>query len=189
MTSRKNVQRAIRMNSWVFFVVVLMFLAACKPKIEKQEIKLYVPPTGMPKPTATQLVAVQPAAPVVHEPTATMLCSNILSFVDDVTIPDGTAVEPGGKLDKRWLLENTGTCNWHDGYSLKLIAGPDMGANPAQKLYPARSGAKFKARIVFTAPDEPGTYRSAWQAFDPDGNPFGDPFYIEIVVTSEKPDE
>jgi hypothetical protein len=37
-------------------------------------------------------------------------------------------------------------------------------------------------RMVFTAPQEAGTYRSAWQAYDPDGGPFGDPFYIEIVV-------
>ncbi len=34
-----------------------------------------------------------------------------------------------------------------------------------------------------------GTYRSAWQAYDPDGLPFGDPFFIEIEVVDEPPSE
>jgi hypothetical protein len=40
--------------------------------------------------------------------------------------------------------------------------------------------------MVFTAPSEAGTYRSAWQAHDPSGEPFGDLFFIEFVV-SEQP--
>jgi hypothetical protein len=33
-----------------------------------------------------------------------------------------------------------------------------------------------------TAPVEPGTFRSAWQARDPAGELFVDPFFIEIVI-------
>jgi hypothetical protein len=51
-----------------------------------------------------------------------------------------------------------------------------------QALYPARSGSEVALRIVFSAPQEPGYYQSAWQAFDPKDVPFGDPFYIEILV-------
>jgi hypothetical protein len=35
---------------------------------------------------------------------------------------------------------------------------------------------------VFKAPSEPGSYRSAWQAYNPQGEPFGDPFFIDFVV-------
>jgi hypothetical protein len=58
---------------------------------------------------------------------------------------------------------------------------------PEQALYPARSGTQVELRIVFTAPNEPGIYRSAWQAHDPEGQPFGDQFFIEIVVEALAP--
>jgi hypothetical protein len=88
----------------------------------------------------------------------------------------------GTALDKRWQVRNSGTCNWDLGYRVKLIAGPAMAAPIEQTLYPARSGSEATLRILYTAPTEPGTYRSAWQAYDPQGEPFGDPFFIEVIV-------
>ena len=58
-----------------------------------------------------------------------------------------------------------------------------MGAPELQALYPARSGFEAVIRIVFIAPSDPGIYRSEWQAFDPQDVPFGDPIYIDIVVS------
>ncbi|MFN2280410.1 MAG: NBR1-Ig-like domain-containing protein [Anaerolineales bacterium] len=54
-----------------------------------------------------------------------------------------------------------------------------------QALYPARQATKAVLEIIFTAPDNPGRYNSWWQAYDPDGNRFGDPVYLEISVVSE----
>jgi hypothetical protein len=85
-------------------------------------------------------------------------------------------------LDKRWKVLNSGTCNWDDTYQLRLSAGSELGLPTIQKLYPARSGTEAMIRIVFNAPSEPGTYRSAWQTFDPGGAPFGDMIYVEFVV-------
>ena len=79
-------------------------------------------------------------------------------------------------------VENNGNCNWSQGYRVRLIAGPELGAQKEQALFPARSGTRTAIRIVFKAPKEPGTYRSAWQAITPQGEPFGDPFFIEIKV-------
>jgi hypothetical protein len=36
--------------------------------------------------------------------------------------------------------------------------------------------------MLLTAPTEPGTYHSAWQAYNPDGEAFEEPVYIEIMV-------
>jgi hypothetical protein len=88
----------------------------------------------------------------------------------------------GGEIPKRWEVENSGSCNWQENYRVRLIAGSEMSAQPEQALHPARSGTRAVIRIVFKAPPEPGAYRSAWQAFNPQGEPFGDPFFIEILV-------
>jgi hypothetical protein len=116
-------------------------------------------------------------------PTPTPTCVSDLRFIEDITIPDGTEVAPGERLDKRWKVENAGTCNWDGRYHLKLIAGPDMGVSPQQALYPALSGTEAVIRMVFVAPQEPGSYRSAWGAFDPGENLFGETFFIDFVVT------
>jgi hypothetical protein len=99
-----------------------------------------------------------------------------------LTIADGSQVTAGATIDKRWEVQNSGSCNWTDGYTLRLIAGIDLGANPEQALYPARSGTTAVIRLVFQAPIETGTYRSAWQAYAPSGEAFGDPIFIDFNV-------
>ncbi len=137
----------------------------------------FLPPTLAPTSTPT----IPPTrTPVEDESPAD--CTNVLSFLKDLTIPDGTGVQPGQKLDKQWKIINNGTCNWGEAYTLRLIAGPEMGVNPEQPLFPARVGSPVTIQIEFTAPTEPGSYRSAWQAYTPGGEPFGDPIFIEIVV-------
>jgi hypothetical protein len=92
-------------------------------------------------------------------------------------------VNPGESLDKRWEVQNNGTCNWNQDYRVKLIAGPGMGIPIQRALIPALSGTEVIIRMVLIAPDEPGNYRSAWQAYGPQDIPFGDPFFIDIVVS------
>jgi hypothetical protein len=115
-------------------------------------------------------------------PSPTPSCINNLWFLADVTIPDGTVVAPGQRLDKRWKVQNNGTCNWGEDYQVKLIAGPGMGVPVQQALIPALSGTEVVIRMVFIAPQETGSYRSAWQAYDSMDVPFGDPFFIDVVV-------
>jgi hypothetical protein len=99
-----------------------------------------------------------------------------------VTIPDYSIVAPGSTLDKQWLVQNSGSCNWDNRYRLRLIEGDALGASPEQALFPARAGLQATLRIVFTAPPEAGEYLSEWQAFDAQGIPFGESFFIKIVV-------
>jgi hypothetical protein len=120
-------------------------------------------------------------------PSATPACSNQLTYLQDLTIPDGATVKPGEILDKRWRVQNSGTCNWNESYRLRLISGPDLGAPGEQALYPARSGTELTLRILFLAPAEAGSYRSAWQAYSPEGELFGDPIYIEFIVATTVP--
>jgi hypothetical protein len=132
---------------------------------EAPRIPTYTPP---PEPTAS--------------PLSTPPCTDGLEFIEDLTIPDETVVPPAANLEKQWSVQNSGSCNWDARYRLKLVGGLELGAVQEQALYPARAGTLATLRITFIAPDQPGNYTTAWQAFGPDGQPFGDAIYMEITV-------
>lgn len=181
-------QRYRWLGQWIIlFLGFLLSLSACGAKGEATPTSdVYRPPTQA---VTITLLPVFTPEPDVERPTPEPACTNTLWFFQDLTIPDGTQVSPGERLDKRWLVQNAGTCNWDERYQIHLEAGSNMGVPAEQRLFPARSGLELTIRMNFIAPDEPGTYRSAWQAYDPDGVPFGDPFFIEVVVVDNSPSE
>lgn len=150
---------------------------------------LFVPPGGhvlslSPTPLpADQYSLLATATPSAAAPLPVSPCRNNLQFLEDLTIPDGTLVAPGSLLDKQWRVKNSGDCHWDSRYRLRLVNGEALGATPEQALYPARAGTEAVLRIQFTAPLEAGVYRSEWQAYAPDNTPFGDPVFIEIIVS------
>jgi hypothetical protein len=143
------------------------------PTIQATSGPLFAFATETPRPTPEQV-----------GPLPTPTCSHILTYLEDLTIPDGSQVRPGEVLDKRWLVQNNGTCNWNESYRLKLISDPVENVPAEQALYPARSGSQAIIQITFTAPAEEGILRSAWQAYSPEGEAFGDPIYIEVLVVA-----
>jgi hypothetical protein len=184
--SAKQSRAGIVKPPYLSLLIIAFLITACDSQTTPT---LYIPPTQ----NITQVFAtqVQPASkldPVTPtappQPSPSPDCTPGLLFLEDLSIPDGSSVNPGDLLDKRWLVENIGSCNWDNKFSLRLIAGPELGAPPENALFPARSGTQVEIRILFTAPQEPATYRSAWQAHDPQGKIFGDPIFIEIVVAN-----
>ena len=163
----------------------LLSAPACAPRATPT---LFLPPTAAP----ALLAGAASAVPATSTPAAASatptslatptLCTNDLQFVQDMSVPDGTAVTAGQPVDKQWLVTNTGTCNWGAGYLLKLVSGEAMGAPAEQALYPARAGAPATLRILFTAPREAGVHSGAWQAFAPDGAAFGEAVFIQVNV-------
>ncbi len=109
-------------------------------------------------------------------------CTNDLTFVDDITYEDNTVVFSNQSIDKQWLVQNSGTCNWDATYRLVLVGGEAQGAQTESPLYPARAGAQATLRVIFSAPLTAGLYQSAWQAYAPDGFAFGDTIYVIIIV-------
>jgi len=107
---------------------------------------------------------------------ATPACQEGLRYLADITVPDGTIVASGEAIDKQWQVENSGTCNWNERYRLRRISGPPLDAPDEQALYPARSGTQAVIQVLLVAPPDPGTYRSAWQAYNPQGEPLATPF-------------
>jgi hypothetical protein len=191
--------RSIKSTSFLI-VLVGILLVACTPESTKLQpeneknltnpdqnsgdsilILTAAPDTPLAPPLPSPTVTEQPPTDT-PSPTATLICDNNLEFLRDITIPDGTQVLRGAIIKKSWLVENNGSCNWGIHHRLRLIEGPSLGAVTEQALYPARSGTQVMIQIVFTAPLEPGRHRSAWGAYSPQGDQFGDIIYIEIVV-------
>jgi hypothetical protein len=172
-------------SSLICFFWIAFVLVACSGQATPT---IYIPAEQVNFPVANTPTAI--ATEVVDQaqdsriPTTSPECTSSLLFLQDITIPDGTRVQPEESLDKRWLVENNGTCNWDRRFSLRLIAGLDMGVDQDLALFPARSGSQVEIQIRFTAPQEIGLHRSAWQAVDPGGNLFGDTIFIEIEVSN-----
>jgi hypothetical protein len=169
-------------------VLTLFFISACSPAPTPTPFR---PPTVQ-APLIEPTLIIHPTREVVviqSTPLPTIIptvnpddCSNNLTFVEDVTIPDNMFATFGLMLDKQWLVQNSGTCNWNSAYRLKHIGGAGLGAPEEIALYPAKAGSQATIQILFTAPFSEGAYDSAWQAIDPNGNAFGDPIYIRIAV-------
>jgi hypothetical protein len=110
-------------------------------------------------------------------------------FVADVTIPDGTYMEPGTAFVKTWRLKNSGSCTWSTSYSLvfdsgEKMSGPDSVAFP--KLVPP--GQSVDLTVSLKAPVTGGTYRGYWKLRNAFGSLFGigtahvNAFWVEIRV-------
>jgi len=171
----------------------LILASACTPRATQTP---FIPPTAqvpLIEPafiiTPTQaIVQVQNTPlPTIVIPTATVNaadCINNLTYISDITVPDGTSVAYGASIDKQWLVQNSGTCSWNAEYRLRHVGGAVLGAPEELALYPARSGTQATLQITFTAPFTDGDYESAWQAFDPAGIAFGDLVYMRINAVS-----
>lgn len=158
-------------------IIFAYLLSACGGQVAR------IPENPFLAPSLAPMIQISPTrSPETSDPTETISCIDKLKFVEDLTVPDGTRFAPRATIEKVWLVRNEGTCNWDTGYTLRLISGPDMGAEAEQALFPARSGTEVEIRLFFFAPGAPGSYVSKWQAFDPAGEPFGDLIFVDIVV-------
>ena len=177
--------RFIQRNSFFMLTAVLAasLLIGCnslRPRVElpaNEQAAVFVPPT-----LASVSLATATPDPANTSNSQGQNCTSDLTYVDALSIPDGTSVEPGTTIDKQWDVKNSGNCDWDESYSARLIEGPDLGATNPQAITPLRAGVEVVIRIVFTAPQEPGNYVSIWQAYGPNGEAFGQFFSIEINV-------
>jgi hypothetical protein len=112
-------------------------------------------------------------------------CTNIASFVADLTIPDDTEITAGESFTKTWQLYNNGDCTWGPSYSLVFVSGEQMDAPESTPLPVVEPGSTVDLSLLMVAPAESGDYRGDWQLRDPNGLLFGpgdDPIWVQIVV-------
>lgn len=151
-------------------------------------------PTQTPVPTtATSIPTNTPIPPTASQtplPTATAVSyCDWVTFITDVTIPDGTKVAPGETFTKVWRLKNRGTCTWTADYMLVFVRGDQMGGTTAVHL-PGNvaPGQTVDVSVTLIAPDKRGGYVGYWMLRNPSGALVGygvsanQAFYVDIEV-------
>ena len=104
-------------------------------------------------------------------------------LVQDVTIADGTIVNPDTSFVKIWEITNDGNTSWPVGTQLRPISAIRLSAQASYEIQPVGAGESLKISVEMVSPVEPGKYRSFYRLFHPDTvTPFGDIIWVDIVV-------
>lgn len=149
--------------------------------------------------SATNTVGSEPVntVEVVNPPTATVTATatvtltpipcNLATFVADVTIEDGTEIEPGTAFTKTWRIRNVGSCTWTSGYSLIFDHGDQMGGPASIQLTGSSipPGGEVDVSVDLVVPAAEGEYKGYWKFRESGGAIFalttGNPVSVEIV--------
>jgi hypothetical protein len=178
-------------NIFVASASLLILLAAgcirpSRPDPQSSDLPVFVAPT------IVVIQAVTPGSNLPTQPIPTAAptsslnspdCVDDFTFINDLNYPDGTEVSHASIIQKQWIVQNSGTCTWTSGYTIRNVDGPAMSANPSQALTSAVPGSQVTIAITFIAPTQPGEYKSSWQAFNPSGQSFSKSLWIDIIVT------
>ena len=152
---------------------------------------LYQEPASNPnsyEPTAAQtdIPTTIPATP-----TAVTRC-DLVSFVADVSVPDGTTFGPSTSFVKTWRLKNIGTCTWTTSYSLVFVSGDPMG-NTSAIVMPTNvaPGGTVDVSVTLTSPAAAKSYAGYWMLKNASGVMFGfgptasKSFWVKINVACQ----
>lgn len=146
-------------------------------------------PTNTPEPSPTATSTETPTPTLSPTPVPTPVPPDWVVFVQDVTIPDGTALVGGEPFTKIWRLMNAGSRTWTVDYDLIFLSGDRMSAAAAVAMpRTVRPGETVDVAVRLIAPAAPGTYRGNWILRNASGGIFGvgneanRPFWVEIKV-------
>lgn len=106
------------------------------------------------------------------------------AFEGDVTVPDGTAIEPGARFIKTWNVRNSGAEAWPSGAKLVHVANEDLSVESGRgvDVVPLDAGSIAPLSVEMVAPDVSGRVRSTWRLQTVDGRYFGTKMWCEINV-------
>ncbi len=137
-----------------------------------------VPSNPNPTPVPSNPPSASPTAP------ASAACTNVATFVADVTMPDHTAVAAGQAFVKTWRLRNRGTCTWGPGYSFTFVSGRAMTTSNSAAVPTTPPEATADFSIPMTAPTTNGAVQGFWQLRAPNGAVFGPRVWALVNVGS-----
>ncbi|KAJ1945946.1 hypothetical protein FBU59_002164 [Linderina macrospora] len=108
-------------------------------------------------------------------------------FVEDVTIPDGTAVGAGEPFVKIWSVANMSEYEWPQGTMLVHMDGEPTipGRKKAVAVIVGKRYEQIGVAVDLVAPEKPGKYISKWRLMTPTGQYFGSGLWCSIAVPED----
>ena len=147
--------------------------------------------TGLPINTVAPLTALPTNTPFSLTPVGpTKELCDAMSFVADITVLDGTHMNPGQVFDKTWRVQNTGPCEWTANYLIAFGWGTPsdptawMGSTIWKSITSTtvKSGEIIDITLTLTAPSAAGDYTGVWRLQNDRGTKFGTPLTVVITV-------
>jgi len=166
-----------------------IFTAAFQTLSAQQATQLALtPPTETPLPSPSPTLASLPTQSggfLFGSPTASggAVGCDSSSYVKDVTIPDGTIMDPGKSFIKTWSLLNNGTCNWSTSYQLTFVTGNQMNGATTAIPNAVPAGQQAQVSVSLTAPATAGSYTGWWRMQNDKGQYFGNSISVVITVS------
>ncbi|KAK3844076.1 MAG: hypothetical protein J3R72DRAFT_82419 [Linnemannia gamsii] len=135
-----------------------------------------------------KLVEISTTSEILSEPVTRQNLATAM-FVKDININDGTVIQAGSQFLKIWEMSNPGTGEWPKDTVLQFVGGDrmftDVDTNktaPYFQISLAAVGESVCVTADLKAPPQPGRYVSYWRLVAPDGEPFGNCVWCDIVV-------
>ncbi len=162
---------------------ILVALSACQSATPTPTATA-LPPTLTP--TAAPATPTATAVAPTEVPTVAGPCTNLASFVADVTVPDYTHFDKRAAFVKTWRVKNVGTCSWTSDYKAAYSRGDALGAPASIALSDTAPGATLDISANMTAPAIDGKFEIFYQLTDATGDPMqidaGDSIWALITV-------
>jgi hypothetical protein len=116
---------------------------------------------------------VKTAFPALTSTPIASSCDKV-TFIEDVTIPDGLKINAGSTFTKTWRLMNSGTCTWGKDYRIVFVGGTAMdgvSSTPLNKV--VVPGGTTDISVNLKAPTSSGLYTGYWMLQNTTGWRFG----------------
>ena len=104
------------------------------------------------------------------------------TLVSDVTIPNGTKLDPGEVFTKTWQVKNSGTCVWTSDFKITFVGGDLLGSDTTKIRKRVEPGATAEISLPMVVPGGSGNVSSSWQMSDNNGVLFGQVFTFQITI-------
>jgi hypothetical protein len=110
------------------------------------------------------------------------------SFISESTPFDGQVLEPNKPYEKHFVIMNTGSCTWDEGYAFVFqpnyssagFKGYDILLRKEIDFTPPGKSIDFVIKLRSGV--QPGTYIGSWKLRDDGGNYFGPLVFVKYVI-------
>lgn len=139
--------------------------------------------TATPEPEDTATPTQPPVVVITNAAGTQVALTDSLTYIADVTIPDGTFMSPGQDFVKTWRVKNTGSVSWGAGYVLTYAGySNQMSGQFIPLTEVVLPGQEVEVSVQFKAPTAAGEYLSAWTMKNPQGVTFPQIIFVKIIV-------